>query len=101
MTTFSTDLASFLVGLRTENLPPQVAQKARVCLYNAFGMGINGHATPYAPVARAAALALDGEVAGGATPFFAGPPTTDAAARLARSALVPALAPGGYPRAAP
>ena len=53
--TFSADLARFLVDLKTETLPPEVVQKARVCLYNAFGMGINGHATPYAPVARAAA----------------------------------------------
>jgi 2-methylcitrate dehydratase PrpD len=87
MTTFSTDLASFLVGLRAENLPPQVVQKARVCLYNAFGMGINGHATPYAPVARAAALALDGEVAGGATLLLDGRRTTIGGACLANSAL--------------
>ena len=87
MTTFSTDLASFLVGLRAENLPPQVVQKAGVCLYNAFGMGINGHATPYAPVARAAALALDGEVAGGATLLLDGRRTTIGGACLANSAL--------------
>ena len=47
MTTFAADLAKFLVGLRTENMPSEVVQKVRVCLYNAFGMGINGHATPY------------------------------------------------------
>src|SRR5262249_36587891 len=87
MTTFSADLARFLVGLRTENMPPEVVQKARVCLYNAFGMGINGHATPYAPVARAAALALDGEVAGGATLFLDGRRTTIGGACLANSAL--------------
>ncbi len=87
MTTFSADLAKFLVGLRTENMPPEVVQKARVCLYNAFGMGINGHATPYAPVARAAALALDGEVAGGATLFLDGRRTTVGGACLANSAL--------------
>ena len=87
MTTFSADLAKFLVGLRTENLPPEVVQKARVCLYNAFGMGINGHATPYAPVARAAALALDGEVQGGATLFLDGRRTTIGGACLANSAL--------------
>ena len=87
MTTFSADLAKFLVGLRTENLPPEVVQKARVCLCNAFGMGINGHATPYAPVARAAALALDGEVAGGATLFLDGRRTTIGGACLANSAL--------------
>ncbi len=62
-------------------------QKARVCLYNAFGMGINGHATPYAPVARAAALALDGEVAGGATLFLDGRRTTIGGACLANAAL--------------
>src|SRR5215472_2760243 len=87
MTSFSADLAKFLVGLRTENMPPEVVQKARVCLYNAFGMGINGHATPYAPVARAAALALDGEVAGGATLFLDGRRTTIGGACLANSAL--------------
>jgi 2-methylcitrate dehydratase PrpD len=87
MTTFSADLAKFLVGLRTENMPPEVVQKARVCLYNAFGMGINGHATPFAPVARAAALALDGEVAGGATLFLDGRRTTVGGACLANSAL--------------
>jgi 2-methylcitrate dehydratase PrpD len=87
MTTFSTDLAKFLVALRTESLPPQVIQKARICLYNAFGMGINGHATPYAPVARAAALALDGEVPGGATLFLDGRRTTVGGACLANSAL--------------
>src|ERR1700735_1694632 len=87
MTTFSADLAKFLVGLRTENMPPEVVQKARVCLYNAFGMGINGHATPFAPVARAAALALDGEVAGGATLFLDGCRTNVGGACLANSAL--------------
>ena len=50
-------------------------------------MGINGHATPYAPVARAAALALDGEVAGGATLFLDGRRTTVGGACLANSAL--------------
>ena len=55
--------------------------------YNAFGMGINGHATPYAPVARAAALALDGEVPGGATLLLDGRRTTIGGACLANSAL--------------
>src|SRR5260221_11090498 len=87
MTTFSTELARFLVDLRPATLPPEVAQKARVCLYNAFGMGLNGHATPYAPVARKAALALDGEIQGGATLFLDGRRTTIGGACLANSAL--------------
>ena len=48
-------------------MPPEVVEKARVCLLNAYGMGLNGHDTPYAPVARAAALAMDGEQRNGAT----------------------------------
>jgi 2-methylcitrate dehydratase PrpD len=87
VTTFSADLAKFIVDLKIETLPPEVVQKARVCLYNAFGMGINGHATPYAPVARAAALALDGEVPGGATLFLDGRRTTIGGACLANAAL--------------
>src|SRR5262249_58275249 len=87
MTNFSADLARFLVGLRTESMPPEVVQKARVCLYNAFGMGINGHATPYAAVARAAALALDGEVAGGATLLLRRRRTTIVGAVIAAPAL--------------
>jgi 2-methylcitrate dehydratase PrpD len=80
-------LARFLTGLRLETLPPEVAAKARVCLYNAYGMGINGHATPFSPVARAAALAMDGEIAGGATMLVDGRRTTVGAACLANSAL--------------
>lgn len=87
MTTFSAQLAHFLVGLRLETMPPEVTQKARACLYNAFGMGINGHATPFAPVARAAALAMDGEAANGATLFLDGRRSTVGAACLANSAL--------------
>lgn len=87
MTTFSTQLARFLVSLRLESLPPEVARKARVCLYNAFGMAINGHATPFAPVARAAALAMDGETPHGATLFLDGRRTTVGGACLANSAL--------------
>ena len=87
MTTFSTQLARFLVSLRLELLPPEVVRKARVCLYNAFGMGINGHATPFASVARAAALAMDGETSDGATLFLDGRRTTVGGACLANSAL--------------
>jgi 2-methylcitrate dehydratase PrpD len=87
MTTFAAGLARFPVDLRMETLPPEVVQKARVCLYNAFGMGLNGHATPYAPVARAAALALDGEIQGGATLFLDGRRTTVGGACLGNAAL--------------
>jgi 2-methylcitrate dehydratase PrpD len=85
--TIATQLADFLVALRPDTLPAEVIAKARACLYNAFGMGICGHATPYAPVARAAALAMEGEAAAGATLLLDGRRTTIGGACLANSAL--------------
>jgi 2-methylcitrate dehydratase PrpD len=87
MSSFSAGLARFLCDLNVDAMPPEVVQKARVCLYNAFGMGLNGHATPYATVARAAALAMDGEVPGGATLLLDGRRTTVGGACLANAAL--------------
>ena len=87
MPTLSRDLARFATALTLESLPEPVVAKARACLVNALGMAVNGFDTPYAPVARKAALALDGEVAGGATLFGDGRRSTIAAACLANSAL--------------
>ncbi|MCL4764958.1 MAG: MmgE/PrpD family protein [Hyphomicrobiaceae bacterium] len=87
MTTLATRIARFTAGLDPARLPPEVTEKAKVCLLNAYGMGLDCHDTPYAPVARAAALALDGEVAGGATMLADGRRTTIGGACLANSAL--------------
>jgi 2-methylcitrate dehydratase PrpD len=87
MQTLATSMARFIAGLNLTILPSQVAEKAKACLLNAYGMGLNGYDTPYAPVARAAAVALDGEVAGGATLLGDGRRTTVGGACLANSAL--------------
>ena len=87
MPTISQDLARFVAGLAPQSLPEPVVAKARACLVNALGMAVNGYDTPYAPVARKAALAMDGEVAGGATLFGDGRRSTIGAACLANSAL--------------
>lgn len=87
MSTLSQELARFVVSLTPDNLPAPVVAKARACIVNAIGMAVNGHDTPYAPVARKAALAVDGEVAGGATLFGDGRRSTIGAACLANSAL--------------
>jgi 2-methylcitrate dehydratase PrpD len=87
MRTLAREIARFTAGLDTEKLPPEIVEKARICLLNAYGMGLDCHATPYAPVARAAALALDGEVGGGATMLGDGRRTTIGGACLANSAL--------------
>src|SRR5215203_996837 len=87
MPTLSDQIARFVVDLAPQTLPAEVAEKARLCLLNAYGMGVNGHDTLYAPVAREAALALDGEVAGGATLLGDGRRTTVGGACLANAAL--------------
>jgi len=87
MPTLSRELARFAASLRLETLPEPVVAKVRACLVNAIGMAVNGYDTPYAPVARKAALALDGEVAGGATLFGDGRRSTIGTACLANSAL--------------
>lgn len=87
MTTLSSQIATFVAGLTLDTLPPSVIEKARCCLLNAYGMGLNGHATAFAPVARAMALAMGGEVASGATLLGDGRRTALAGALIANSAL--------------
>jgi len=80
-------IARFVAGLTLDSLPPDVVEKARVCLLNGYGIALGGHDTPYAPVARAAALALHGEQSGGATMLGDGRRTGVPGAALAGSAL--------------
>jgi 2-methylcitrate dehydratase PrpD len=85
--TLAHGIARFTAGLDIGSLPSEVIEKARICLLNAYGMALDGHATPYAPVARRAAIAMDGEVAGGATLLGDGRTSTIGAACLANAAL--------------
>jgi 2-methylcitrate dehydratase PrpD len=87
MTTLATHIARFTSTLDAKAMPREVVEKARACLLNAYGMGLDCHDTPYAPVARAAALALDGEVANGATMLADGRRTAVGGACLANAAL--------------
>ena len=80
-------IADFVVRLDVENLPPEVVEKGRACVLNGYGIGLGCHNTPYAPVARAAALAMDGEQAAGATLLGDGRKTSVAGAALANGAL--------------
>jgi len=83
----SRKIADFVVGLEERSLPPEVVEKARACLLNGYGIGLGCHTTPYAPVARRAAIAMDGEVPGGATLLGDGRKTSVDGAALANSAL--------------
>jgi 2-methylcitrate dehydratase PrpD len=87
MPMLAASMARFIAGLNLTILPSEVAEKAKVGLLNAYGIGLNGYDTPYAAVARAAAVALDREVAGGATSLGDGRRTTIGDACLANSAL--------------
>lgn len=87
MASLSQSIASFVHRLDVDRTPTEVVEKARVCLLNGFGMGLNCHDTPYAPVARSAALAMDGEQRDGATLLGDGRKTSIGGACLANSAL--------------
>ncbi|MHB8668380.1 MAG: MmgE/PrpD family protein [Burkholderiales bacterium] len=85
--TVSESIARFVHQLDFDRVPPEVAEKTRVCLLNGYGIGLGCHDTPYAPVARRAALAMEGEHASGATLLGDGRKTSVAGACLANSAL--------------
>ena len=87
MHTLSHRIASFTSALTLETLPQDVLEKAKVCLLNAYGMGLDCHDTPYAPIARRAVLAMEGEVKEGATLLGDGRRTTVGGACLANAAL--------------
>ena len=87
MASLSQSMASFIHRLDTARMPPEIVEKARVCLLNGYGMGLDCHDTPYAPVARAAALAMDGEQRNGATLLGDGRKTSIGGASLANAAL--------------
>jgi 2-methylcitrate dehydratase PrpD len=87
MTTMTDHLGRFVAGLETDDLPDAVVEKARTCLLNGYGIGLGCHDTPYAPVARAAALSLDGERADGASIFVHGARVPISGAALANAAL--------------
>ncbi|MDX5360222.1 MAG: MmgE/PrpD family protein [Alphaproteobacteria bacterium] len=81
------DFGTFIAGLTMDTLPADVEERARICLLNGYGIGIGCHDTPYAPVARAAALSMDGVHPDGATLLGDGRKTTVAGATLANAAL--------------
>ena len=84
----STSLAAFVHNLNSKTIPPQVMEKARACLLNGYGIALGCHNTPYAPVARQAAITMNGEWTNkGATMLGDSRRTSVAGAALANSAL--------------
>jgi 2-methylcitrate dehydratase PrpD len=85
--TLAARIAAFVSGIDTATLPPEIVERARACLLNGYGIALGCFTTPYAPVARRAALAMDGQQPGGATLLGDGRRSTVAGAALANSAL--------------
>ena len=85
--TLARSIAEFTSGLALGDMPAEVEEKARACLLNGYGIGLGSHPTPYAPVARAAAVAMDGGSRGEATMLGDGRKVTIGGAALANSAL--------------
>ena len=85
--TLTRHMAEFIHRLDMTNLPAEVVEKARACLLNGYGIALGGCTTPFAPVARTAALAMDGERRDGATMLGDGRKTSIAGAVLANGAL--------------
>ena len=57
MATLAKDLGLFVSLLTLRGLPPEVVDKDKSCLLNAYGMGLDCHDTPYAPVVSPDAIA--------------------------------------------
>lgn len=85
--TLARRIAEFTSRLEMGRMPAEVEEKARVCLLNGYGIGLGCHPTPYAPVARRAVLAMDGEGSGKATMLCDGRKVTIVGAALANAAL--------------
>lgn len=85
--TLAHTLGNFVAGLELDRVPMHVVEKARCALFNGYGIALGCHTTPFAPVARRAAIAMDGERADGATLLGDGRKTAVVGAALANSAL--------------
>src|SRR5437763_5461515 len=85
--TVAATLGEFLSGITLESVPPEVIEKAKACLLNAYGIGMGSDHLPYAPCARRAVLDIDGEQPRGATIFGDGRKTSVVGATLANAVL--------------
>jgi hypothetical protein len=86
--TLARRLARFASGLKYEDLPPQVLDKARACLLHNIGVGLAGHGSGAAHRAKAAVLKDESVRDGGATILVTGERATPGAAAFVNSALM-------------
>jgi hypothetical protein len=87
--TLARKLARFAMGLRYEDLPPAVLDKAKACILHCIGVGLAGHGSGAVRAARAAILAEEGQHGErGATIMVSGDRATPYGAAFVNSALM-------------
>ncbi len=87
--TLARKLARFAVGLRYEDLPPRVVDKAKACILHCIGVGLAGHGSGAVRAARAAILAEEGQGGDrGATLLVTGERATPYGAAFVNSSLM-------------
>lgn len=86
--TLAQRLARFATGLRYEDLPPEVLDKAKACILHCLGVGLAGHASRAVRAARAAVLAQEPAGPEGASILVSGERATPYGAAFVNSALM-------------
>ena len=87
--TLARKLARFATGLRYEDLPPHVVDKAKACILHCIGVGLAGHGSGAVRAARAAILAQESQPGDtGATLMVTGDRATPYGAAFVNSSLM-------------
>jgi hypothetical protein len=86
--TLAQRLARFAMGLRYEDLPPQIVDKAKACILHCIGVGLAGHGSGAVRAARAAILAEEASPENGATILVTGERATPYGAAFVNSSLM-------------
>jgi MmgE/PrpD N-terminal domain len=86
--TLAQKLARFAMGLRYEDLPPQVVDKAKACILHCIGVGLAGHGSGAVKAARATILAEEASASNGATILVTGERATPYGAAFVNSSLM-------------
>ena len=86
--TLARRFARFATGLRYEDLPPAVVDKAKACILHCIGVGLAGHGSAAVRAARAAVLAQERGGPEGASILVDGERATPYGAALVNSSLM-------------
>ena len=86
--TLARRFARFATGLRYQDLPPAVVDKAKACILHCLGVGLAGHGSAAVRAARAAVLAQEPASPDGASILVGGERATPYGAAFVNSSLM-------------